>query len=216
MPKSKSKRRKAAKAAQAGQSGQSGSAGARRGRFGRLTPVRIGLFIVLAGLAVWAIVDYVGERQGTESFQALALRGAGALGRVERLPNEGRNHVEDGTVVGYRTDPPVSGTHSRRWADPGVYRNRQPPERLVHSVEHGMIVIYYDRPAAAVMDRLEAWASLFGSPWSGVVLTPREGLGQDIILTAWRRRLRMTAFDAAGAAAFIDAYRGRGPEHRVR
>ncbi len=210
MPKSKSKRRKAAKAA------QSGSAGARRGRLGRMTPTRIGLFAVLAGLAVWAVVDYVGERQGTESFQALAASGAGALGRVERLPNEGRNHVEDGTVVGYRTNPPVSGPHSRRRAAPGVYGKRQPPERLVHSIEHGMIVIYYDRPEAAVMDQLEAWASLFGGPWSGVVLTPREGLGQDIILTAWRRRLRMTAFDAAGAAAFIDAYRGRGPENRVR
>ena len=35
-------------------------------------------------------------------------------------------------------------------------------------------------------------------------------------MTAWRKRLRLKTFDASAAAAFIDAYRGRGPENPVR
>jgi hypothetical protein len=42
------------------------------------------------------------------------------------------------------------------------------------------------------------------------------GIGQQIILTAWTKELRLEEFDAAAAAAFIDRFRGRGPEHPVR
>ncbi len=43
-----------------------------------------------------------------------------------------------------------------------------------------------------------------------------DGLGSDLVLTAWTKRLRLASFDAPLAAAFVDAYRGRGPEHPVR
>ena len=45
---------------------------------------------------------------------------------------------------------------------------------------------------------------------------PKQGLGQTIELTAWTKLLRLETWDAALAAAFIDAYRGRGPENPVR
>ena len=42
------------------------------------------------------------------------------------------------------------------------------------------------------------------------------GLGQSVVLTAWAKRLDLDRFDPAPAAAFIDGYRGRGPENPVR
>ncbi len=42
------------------------------------------------------------------------------------------------------------------------------------------------------------------------------GMGKRVVLVAWTKLLRLRKFDAASAAAFIDAYRGRGPEQRVR
>ena len=50
----------------------------------------------------------------------------------------------------------------------------------------------------------------------GVVVTKDNALGSRVVLTAWRRRLELNPFDAAAAAAFMDAYRGRGPENAVR
>lgn len=210
MAKSNSKRRKPAKSA------ASKGPARKPGLFGKITPVRGGIGIVLAGLAVWAVVDYQGAVRGVASFKELVAQGRPSLTRVERMPNDGRSHVPDGSMVGYRADPPTSGAHSLKWTDPGVYSRRQPPERLVHSIEHGMVVIYYETPGEAVMDTLEFWASLFAAEWSGIVVTPKKGLGSEIVLTAWRRRLRLPEFDAASAAAFVDAYRGRGPEQRVR
>jgi hypothetical protein len=87
---------------------------------------------------------------------------------------------------------------------------------LVHALEHGHIVIYYDRPGDAALDLIERWTGLYGGLWDGVVAAPDRSLGERIVLTAWRKRLDLEAFDPEIAAAFIDKYRGRGPENPVR
>ena len=100
--------------------------------------------------------------------------------------------------------------------EPGVYQEQQARETLVHSLEHGLIVIYYDQPDPAAFDILKDWAGLYGGPWSGIVVAPKAGFGEAIVLTSWNRLLRLGPFDPDAAAAFIDAFRGRGPERPVR
>ena len=82
----------------------------------------------------------------------------------------------------------------------------------MHSLEHGNVVIYYDRPAPDVRATLQKWAKRHPGKWDGVIVAPLPGLGQGIVLTAWRKRLRLDPFDAARAQAFLDAFRGHGPE----
>ncbi|MDO8503966.1 MAG: DUF3105 domain-containing protein [bacterium] len=65
------------------------------------------------------------------------------------LPGEvvkdlGRNHVPDGTVVEYNSNPPTSGNH---YADPtrvGVYTNPVSDGHLIHSLEHGYVILSYN------------------------------------------------------------------------
>jgi hypothetical protein len=83
-------------------------------------------------------------------------------------------------------------------------------------LEHGNIVIYYDTPEPEALATLKDWAGLYTGTWDGVVVAPMDGLGGDLVLTAWTKTLRLRSFDAGLAAAFVDAYRGRGPEHPVR
>ena len=80
----------------------------------------------------------------------------------------------------------------------------------------GAQILYYDTPGAAALDNLKDWTDLYGGPWSGLVVAPKPGLDEAIVLTAWNRLLRLGPFDADAAAAFIDEFRGRGPEHPVR
>jgi hypothetical protein len=87
---------------------------------------------------------------------------------------------------------------------------------LVHALEHGHIVIYYDKPDAEALKTLRVWSGLYSGQWDGVVVTPKPGLGQKIVLTAWAKRLDQNQLDMPLAAAFIDAFRGRGPENPVR
>ncbi|MBE9079787.1 DUF3105 domain-containing protein [Romeria aff. gracilis LEGE 07310] len=91
----------------------------------------------------------------------------------------------------------------------GVYDQEQPQEKLVHSLEHGNIVIYYDEPGEETINE-------FSGPWDGIVVVPKPGLGESIVLTAWTKKLAQPQFDPDAAASFIDEYRGRGPENPVR
>lgn len=175
-----------------------------------ITMAVLAILIAGAGFMWWR--SFSAERD----FLALAERGKGALSRVKTGFSAGGGHLSPGQAYGYADKFPTSGPHDRVWTDPGFYEVPQPPTRLVHAAEHGNIVIYYDTPAADVLEPLKRWASLYDAQWSGIVITPMSGLGEAIVLTAWNKVLRLERFAAVAAAAFIDAYRGRGPERPVR
>lgn len=151
------------------------------------------------------------------SFDALIAQGQPDLeALVITHSDAGRGHITTGTPVQYATDPPTSGVHWPNWTDPGFYERPEPKEKLVHALEHGNIVIYYDRPSQEALKTLRAWSSRYRGQWDGLVVVLKPGLGQTVELTAWNKLLRLENWNPALAAAFIDAYRGRGPENPVR
>ena len=166
--------------------------------------------LVAGGLYLWRSYQTSGD------FEALAARGQAALARVETTTNLGGGHLAPGQGRVYNERFPTSGIHDRVPIDPGFYRDSQPATKLVHSVEHGHIVIYYESPGTEAIQILKDWTTLYGGHWDGVVAAPSSGLGKAVVLTAWRRILKLDSFEPAAAAAFIDTYRGRGPEKRVR
>jgi thiol-disulfide isomerase/thioredoxin len=151
-----------------------------------------------------------------EAFQTLADAGQAALAKVQSFESEGTTHVEAGTTIDYQTEPPTSGEHYDTWTGPGFYTSPEPDGNNVHSLEHGNVIIYYDQLNPASLGTLSSWSRLFTGQWDAVLLMPKEGLGSGIILTAWTKKLSLVQFDEAAAAAFIDAFRGRGPENPVR
>jgi hypothetical protein len=169
-----------------------------------------GLLVVYIGYSWWSISSF------QEEFLGLAGTGAAALNQVQTYPSLGRTHLAAGASYNYGERFPTSGPHDIRPVAPGFYTELQRPTMLVHSLEHGHIVIYYDKPAPAILDQLKEWAGQYDGPWDGIVITPKANLGEEIVLTAWTRLLRLNPFDATAAAAFIDSYRGRGPENPVR
>ncbi len=175
--------------------------------------------LVLGAIAVAALVAggfYLWRSYQTSGdFEALAAQGQAALARVETTPGGG-GHLALGQVHLYGVRFPTSGNHNRIPVAPGFYGDSQPATKLVHSIEHGHIVIYYESPGAEAIQLLKDWTSLYGGNWDGVIATPSSGLGKAVMLTAWRKILRLDEFDPAAAAAFIDEFRGRGPENAVR
>ncbi len=176
--------------------------------------------LVLGAVALAALVAggvYFWQLQQTGSaFDALIAEGQPALARVEITSDRGGGHLGPGQGHSYGTAFPTSGIHDRVPIEPGFYTETQRATQLVHSVEHGHIVIYYEDPGAEARDTIAAWTTLFGGHWDGVVAVPSSGLGKAVVLTAWRKILKLDTFDPASAAAFVDAYRGRGPENKVR
>lgn len=174
--------------------------------------VAAAIIVVAVGAAL-----YWWRAAGVErAFLELAAQGRPELARVQTFNSEGREHLDQNVPVEFPGRFPTSGNHYPVWADPGFYNAPQAPELLVHAAEHGNIVIYYDRPGDEAMAILRGWTNLYNGRWDGVVVTPMPGLGTTVVVTAWTKRMTLEQFDPAAAAAFVDAYRGRGPEHPVR
>lgn len=170
------------------------------------------LLAVTAGVAFTWWRSVAAERE----FLAFAAEGEATPSRAQTVPSLGGGHLQPGQSHFYPDQIPTSGPHDRVWTKPGVYDRPQRPTQIVHALEHGNIVIYYDQAGAEVLQTLGAWADVYDGRWDGIVVTPMAGLGQSVVLTAWARRLDLDRFDPAPAAAFIDGYRGRGPENPVR
>jgi len=135
--------------------------------------------------------------------------------QVETFPSEGQMHVPEGSPVTYNTDPPTSGAHYPSPWPGGFYDTEIAAGYLVHSLEHGAVVIYYNAPAltTAQIDTLRARAAAHPGSFSQVVVVPRNDPVYPVILTAWTHRLRLTSYAQNRIDDFIGTFRGHGPEN---
>jgi len=137
---------------------------------------------------------------------------------VEEFESEGRDHV--GYEVRYAQTPPLSGPHSEQWVESGYYEQTQPAERLVHSLEHGAVVVYYDPEEITDEGRedLQEKSRTYTGTWTSfiAVRSPEESPEAPYTLTAWQHRLRLSEYRPDAVRAFLAEYLGRGPENSVR
>jgi Protein of unknown function (DUF3105) len=126
--------------------------------------------------------------------------------------DEGAQHTEDN--VSYKTNPPTSGDHNPVPAQDGVYIESPRVEQLVHSLEHGRIVLQFDRDAP---DETKAGLqALYEEDPAHVILTVNAtGMPYEVAATAWTQSLTCEdlgpeTYDAL--RAFRDEYRDQGPE----
>jgi len=121
-------------------------------------------------------------------------------------PGSARHVLPGAPEPAYATDPPTSGAHHPGAQARGVSRSPLPRPEQVAVLEAGGVVLQHRGLADGDRRRLEAVAG------PDVVVAPNEGLDAPVVATAWRHSMRCTEVDAAALAAFVDAYRGRGPE----
>lgn len=179
-----------------------------------------GLAIVLAAVVYVFVLSGGG---GSAPLEAEALPDSGddaLLQGVQQFPSEGATHVATGSQVDYSTSPPTSGPHYARPAEPGFHDEAPPAGNLVHSLEHGAVVVYYD-PAAITPEAeesLRAFARSHDDTWAAVIVVPNPDDEPEsaYVLTAWRTMLRTDEYDPEVVRAFLAEYLGRGPENPVR
>lgn len=134
---------------------------------------------------------------------------ASSCGKITTKAAEGnQQHVEPGTALTYDNAPPAFGTHYNVWQPIGqkFYTADDRPDLgyLVHNLEHGYTILWYDDTAAKndkMMDEIKGLATKYDTndaeyrnkfkavPWTaedskanGGVTFPK---GQHIALTHW-------------------------------
>ena len=138
-----------------------------------------------------------------------------------RQVDAGRTHIDAGTQgSGYTSVPATSGPHWSSADSPGpwgVYTTAQPQERMIHNMEHGGIIIWY-QPALLSTADLTALTQFVQQQITTekfkVILTPWSGtnFGHPIAVTAWDWLLYQDTLDLDAVRGFIDAHINRAPE----
>lgn len=69
----------------------------------------------------------------------------------EATLQDGRDHLDEGSKTEYKSNPPTSGNHYASWISKGFYDTPRSDGNLVHSLEHGYVIIWYncDRKVAS-------------------------------------------------------------------
>lgn len=147
--------------------------------------------------------------------------GEAVISAVATEPSTGNAHVAQGTDIDYERVPPTSGTHyGRSTVSAGFYDQQRPLGSLVHSLEHGAVVVYYDpdRLSPEAEDSLKRYAGTFTGDWRSFIAVPNPTDDPEAayVLTAWEKRLPMNSYNESTVRAFTAEYLGRGPENPVR
>lgn len=90
--------------------------------------------IILIGIAVILFVAFLGWLF-MESSKPLP---------GQKIDDLGRGHVQIGENVDYNSNPPTSGKHYEEWIRAGVYDEEKDDRNLVHSLEHGYVILSYN------------------------------------------------------------------------
>jgi len=153
------------------------------------------------------------------------------------LPDQGRDHVSKASwgKFEYNSNPPTSGPHDAVWIKAGVYDQPQGDGHLVHSLEHGYVVISYrceaqsakrkaqntgtgsaemDKDCLDFVNKLKERVEK--DSWK-LILIPRPNLDTNFALTAWRRIDKFKTEEASIERVnnFIDSLRNHGPEQTM-
>lgn len=166
--------------------------------------------ILVLGLVVLLLVFLFGGPGGDPGSNGLRQADAGA------------QHISQGQQgTGYTSVPATSGQHWNvadyapgPW---GVYPDAQPQERLIHNLEHGGILIWY-QAAQLDADGLSALTSFVTQQVATerfkVALVPWGGadFGHPIAVTAWNWLLYLDTPDLDAVRGFLGAHYGNAPE----
>lgn len=119
----------------------------------------------------------------------------------------------------YNSDPPTSGLHYAEEARGGFYDENiytYPAGYLVHNLEHGYVIFWYNcdlldeadcselkSQIRSVMDELGGF-KMIAYPWNSTDVP--------LVMTSWGRIQRFESFDAERAKAFYRANLNKAPE----
>jgi hypothetical protein len=167
---------------------------------------------IIGGVALLALLGYAVRA----ARQPVALLG-------EEFPIAEAEHIPEGQkATNYNSDPPTSGQHYSEPAEAGFYEEAPPDERLVHNLEHGHIVVYYNCTNLSesacsdlkegIRQALERAGVVSSTQTLKIVAAPRPGMPNMVTYTSWGRLYRAESFDEDEFLLFVEQNRNRAPE----
>lgn len=148
----------------------------------------------------------------------------------KKMADMGRKHVA--SVQNSQGDLATSGDHYADWIKAGVYENPFEDGNLIHSLEHGYVVLSYKcKVKSEKLDGTEATesgeqdrdeqceetknqlVSIYEKKGKRkLIIVPRPQMSTKITLFSWNYLLHLNQFEEEKITQFIDTHRDQGPE----
>ena len=170
------------------------------------------------------LVDVVTAPDAGGGFDA-TLPEASCPVAIQTHPLEPANHVPEGTILDASTNPPSSGPHYGIWANFKEYDKVIADGYLLHSMEHGAVVLFYDCDPSAcvappgVLDALRAVRNAATTdPMCDpsirvrIIIAPRPANDVPIAAAAWGATYKADCVDAPTLSKFITDFYAKAPE----
>lgn len=141
---------------------------------------------------------------------------------IESPPISGANHVPEGTALSYCSNPPSSGDHYPVWAAFQQYSSPVEWPYLVHSMEHGAIVLLYNCDAQGCPEIVDALVKvrddaapdpLCADGTKRIIIAPSPTIPTKVAAAAWGKTYRADCVDAPTLDAFVHDNYAKGPEN---
>lgn len=190
----------------------------------RKAALRTNLITIIVAVVVIAavVIAIMSEREQTEAPVGVSAAAAGCE-PVEEVEAMDGQHIQEGTPhEEYNSDPPSSGPHYEIPADPAFYSSPIEPERVVHNMEHGQIVLWYSPDLTA--EEKDVVEEIVKDEPIATVATPYD-LEADtgIVMSAWLAPegdaetgtgvlQRCEKVSQAAVNEFREKYQGKSPE----
>ena len=180
--------------------------------------------VVVAVLGFLLLADIGGGDDDTRETDYEAAEIGDYPYPVQRFANEaptaeGRHYAQGEwqgpNTTPYNTDPPTSGKHVGQLVREGVYDAPQPDEVMVHNMEHGYSIVWYNCAAPPALD--EAGCTELRSELARIVnqaiaegfkgiVTPDTTMEYRIALTAWQYMDTMDEVDEERIRTFLERF----------
>jgi hypothetical protein len=195
----------------------------------------IGIIVLIAvlGYGAYSVLNSPSDEVGVETADPISEETSTLPTPGYSIPSAGTGHQPSCTPE-YNSIPPTSGCHSPSPAPYEIYTEPIPDERMVHSLEHGAIVINYQITGESVQDdqlvndltslvnrlknesRDNCWLILAPYPRNFQAPTVDELIDtardKKISLAAWTHLDLLDNYEEERIIQFINAYIHKGPE----
>lgn len=170
--------------------------------YGGLTTILVVLFaVVFLGVIAW--------QSRPRSASTADLKGVEVpLAAASHISNPAELIIPEG-------QPPAGGPHFAISQQAGAFTEPIQDGNVIHSLEHGMIWISYNKDKVSAAD-IAKLTSIQKAHSRDVILSPRPEDSRPIAVASWGRLLQLDAVDEQAITDFISTNRDRSPEPGVR
>ena len=107
---------------------------------------------------------------------------------LKSFPAKSREHIADlSQTIKYASKPPTSGSHYQAPAEDGAYEDPPDVKELVHTLEHGRVIIWLNQKKLTADQRANLKAYYDEDTYQMVITPDMTGMPYAIAASAWNR-----------------------------